>query len=141
MTFKYLVLPVLLLLTSLSFAQKDTTAILERITRLEEALVSKQRTDVSNSLHADVAFEHSNGWVQNKIDVLKDMESGYLVYKAYNRESISIEIKKKKAFVREVVNVEGTRNKVDFKMKLFVSQLWVETKKGWMLLFRQSTKL
>ena len=141
MSVKYLVLSVLLVLSVGSYSQKDTTAVLESISKLEEALVKKQKNEVENLLHAEVVYGHSNGWVQNKDEVLRDMESGYLIYKVINRESVSIEIKKRKAFVREIMNVEGSRNGTEFKMKLFVLQLWVQMKKDWVMLMRQSTKI
>jgi hypothetical protein len=92
-------------------------------------------------LHADIAYGHSNGWVQTKNDVLKDMKSGYLVYQKIDNQSTAIAINKNYATVKERIAVEGMRDGNAFKLNLFVLHLWVKTKSGWQLLSRQSTKL
>ena len=138
---KFFIVVIGLMIGSFAYAQKDTSFLLEAIKKLENALVNKDQQTANTLIHPDVQFGHSNGWVQNKIDVANDMRTGFLIYKKIDNQSIIIDIKKKKGFVKEVIEVEGTRNGTDFKMKLFVQQLWVQTKKGWQLLIRQSTRL
>ncbi len=120
--------------------QADTSVILSEVLKLEKALVSKDSITLKKLLHPDVAYGHSNGWVQMKPDILEDMRRGYLVYGRIENQSISINLKKKKAFVKERITVEGTVNGTAFKLNLFVLQLWVRTKKGWQMLSRQSAK-
>jgi ketosteroid isomerase-like protein len=131
----------LLFVYSTGFAQKDTSQVLEAVTALREALVSKDSNAVKRLLREDVAFGHSNGWVQTKIDVLNDMRTGYLVYQKFNVLSLSIKISGKHASVQERVEVEGIRNGTAFKLPLFVLHVWIKTRKGWQLLSRQSTRI
>jgi hypothetical protein len=138
---KLLLSSLFIILCSIVLAQKDTASVLEAVNRLATALVSKDELALKPLLHAELAFGHSNGWVQNRSDVLKDMKSGYLVYRKINRQSIAIESGKKYASVRERIEVEGNRDGNDFKLSIFVLQMWVKTKKGWQLLSRQSTKI
>ena len=123
-------------------AQKDSAAVLDALLKLEKSLVSKDSLQVSGLLHTDVSYGHSNGWVQTKKDVLKDMGSGYLVYSKIENQSVAISMKKKWANVKERIAVEGIVNGNAFKLNLFVMQVWVQTKKkGWQLMARQSAKL
>ncbi len=88
------------------------------------------------------AYGHSNGWVQRKKDIINDLKNGKLVYSKIENSSVAIEsIGKKWATVRTNTNAEGSANGTAFQLKLHVLQVWIDTKKGWQLLARQSTKL
>ena len=122
----------LLFIWSAGIAQKDTTEVFKAVNALRYALVEKDSDVLNKLLHTDIAYGHSNGWVQTKHDVLKDMKSGYMVYQKINKNY---------ATVKERIAVEGSRDGNAFKLNLFVLHLWVKTKSGWQLLSRQSTKL
>ena len=130
-----------LFIWSVGIAQQDTTEVLKAVKALRYALVEKDSDVLKKLLHTDVSYGHSNGWVQTKNDVLKDMKSGYLVYQKIDEQSTSIRINKNFAAVNERIAVEGIRDGNAFKLNLFVMHLWVKTKSGWQLLSRQSTKL
>lgn len=122
-------------------AQKDTSAVLDAMLKMEKALVEKNKDQLEALLHKDVAFGHSSGWVQSKKDVMWDMKSGFLVYNKIENNSITIEAGKKKAIVQEKITVSGKRDDKEFALSLFVMQVWVKTKNGWQLFARQSTKI
>lgn len=121
-------------------AQQDTSKVLQAVDQMEKALVVRDSAALVKLLHPSMVFGHSNGWTQTKSDVLNDMSRKFLIYEKMDRQSLSISINKKYAHVKERVVVEGNVNGTAFKLTLFVLQLWVETKKGWQLLSRQSAK-
>lgn len=131
----------LLFIYRISIAQQDTTQVLHAVTMMEQALVIKDSVQLEKLLHPDLSYGHSNGWVQSKRELLKDMSSGYLVYRKIENQATAITIKKRYATVKEKVLVEGEVNGNVFKLNLFVLQWWMKTKKGWQLMMRQSTKL
>lgn len=131
----------LLFINWIGIAQQDTTQVLQAVTMLERALVIKDSMQLEKLLHPDLAYGHSNGWVQSKSEVLKDMSSGYLVYRKIETQAISITVKKRYATVKEKISVEGEVKGTVFKLNLFVLQWWRKTRKGWQLMMRQSTKL
>ncbi len=119
---------------------QDTVAVKQAIDRLEKALIEKDTAAVKSLLHKKALFGHSNGWVQNKDEVIRDMNSGYLRYLIIDRQSISIKVDGKLAVLKEWVEVTGNKDGTDFKLKLFVLQQWIRTNKGWQLWIRQSAK-
>ncbi len=131
----------LLFIYWIGIAQQDTTQVLQAVTMLERALVIKDSLQLEKLLHPDLAYGHSNGWVQSKSEVLKDMSTGYLVYRKIENQAMAITIKKRYATVKEKISVEGEVNGNGFKLNLFVLQGWRKTRKGWQLMMRQSTKL
>jgi hypothetical protein len=130
----------ILLFTYSVLNAQDTTAVKLAIDRLEKALVERDSTVIKSLLHKKAQFGHSNGWVQNKEEVIRDMKSGYLMYKKIDQQSVSISMDKHYAVVKEWMEVTGIKGGADFKIKLFVLQQWIKTKKGWQLWVRQSAK-
>jgi len=137
----------LLFILTLFFVQivvaqkKDTAAVLAAVQKLEKALIGKDSATLNVLLHKDVAFGHSSGWVQTKKNVVDDMMSGFLDYKKIDETSVSIDVSKEKAIVKERVSVSGVRDGNAFELNLFIMQIWLQNKKGWQLFARQSTKL
>jgi hypothetical protein len=129
-----------LFFTYTALQAQDTVAVKQAIDRLEKALVEKDSAAVKSLLHEKALFGHSNGWVQNKDEVIRDMNSGYLRYLVIDRQSISIKVDGKFAVLKEWMEVTGIKDGTNFKVKLFVLQQWIRTKKGWQLWIRQSAK-
>jgi Domain of unknown function (DUF4440) len=119
---------------------QDTAAVKQVVDRFEEALVKKDSAAIKKLLHKKALFGHSNGWVQNKDEVIRDMSSGYLVYKKIDQQSVTISVDNKYAVVKERMEVTGNIGGTEFTIKLFVLQQWIKTKKGWQLWIRQSAK-
>ena len=119
---------------------QDTTAVKAALDRLEQALVAGDTTATKALLHDDIAFGHSNGWVQDKKTAIADMASGYLRYQSIDRHDLRIERKENRAIVKERLTAKGTRDGKEFQSDLFVLWLWVKDKQGWRVLMRQSAK-
>jgi len=133
---------ILLLANQLSVvAQKDSSAVLGAVARLEKALLNKDSATMNGLLHKDVSYGHSSGWVQTKKEEVDDMMSGFLIYNKLEDSSINIVMSKDKAIVREKVRAVGSRDGKSFDLSLFITQVWLQSKKGWQLFARQSTKL
>ena len=132
-----------LFFTSLiAVAQADSVSLKSAMQKLDKALIEKDYSTLQTVLHKDVSYGHSNGWVQNKMDILNDLKSGKLVYsKIENYEVRIVSLGKKWATVRTNTDAEGSVSGTAFNLKLHVLQVWIDTKKGWELFARQSTKL
>ena len=131
----------LLWFLALPMLAQDTTAVKNAVDRFERALVEKNAEEVKKLTSPHLRFGHSNGWVQDKEAVLRDMEQGVLLYESFRQESLQIEQSGKLAYVKERVEVKGVARGTDFTIKLFVLQQWIRTKQGWKLQMRQSAKL
>jgi len=131
----------LLLISHSAFTQVDTTELSKAVQQLDRALLGKD-TIVLHQLLADkVTFGHSNGWIQSKADVIKDLASGKLVYEAINRSNVSYSGTSKWKSVRMNVAVNGRLNEKAFTMQLHVLQVWLKHKRNWKLVARQSAKI
>jgi hypothetical protein len=127
-------------MSSSAMAQNDTTEVREAVVAMENALMGNDGSALEKLLHPELTFGHSNGWIQTKQQVIGDMNSGYLRYVSFQQESLSIMRSKKRAVVKEFVQVTGQRAGAPFNVRLFVLQEWVLTKQGWKLMIRQGAK-
>jgi hypothetical protein len=138
---KKIIILILFFISAKCFSQKDTSAVLDAVLKLEKALVAKDTSMLSPLLHKDLVYGHSSGWTQTRKDVLNDMLSGFLVYNKIDNNSVLIDVSKEKAIVKERLVVNGVRDGKSFELTLFVMEVWLQNKKGWQLFARQSAKL
>ncbi|WP_430899415.1 MULTISPECIES: nuclear transport factor 2 family protein [unclassified Paraflavitalea] len=122
-------------------SKQDSTPVLKALQGIEKALQAKDSVSLKPLLHNDLVFGHSNGWTQSKTQVLEDMRTGYLVYEEIVPTAVSITMLKKRAFVKEKMQVKGKVNGTAFQLQLFMLAEFVKEGKQWQLVVRQSTKL
>jgi uncharacterized protein DUF4440 len=140
---KHLFTICLLFVGAISFAQVDSISLKQAMLDLDKALVTKDEKALVQLLHPQVSYGHSNGWVQNKTDIINDLKSGKLIYDRIENTSVTIvAINNNWATVRTSTNATGRSTTIPtFELKLHVLQVWLKTKNEWQLLARQSTKL
>jgi len=132
----------LLLLFSFVFAnaqteeEKLTTALKE----FHQSLVNKNTTSINQQTDKALSYGHSNGWVETKADVIKDLETGYLVYHSYKEDSLTITINETMANARFVADIKATMNGNDTNVHLKVLEVWVKKGKRWILFARQAVR-
>lgn len=131
-----------LLCSSFCFAGKQLEELYHSVYRLDEALLQKDTVTLNRLLRDDVSYGHSNGWIERKQDVIRDLYNGKLVYKEIKQDA-----KPHVTFAGNagrVVMDLSVRVLVDGKellLKLNVLQLWLYEKKEWKLWGRQSVKI
>lgn len=131
----------LLFVCSKSFCQADTIQLKLNIAVLDKALMEKDSIVLLKILHPKLTFGHSNGWVETKGDVIKDIRSSYLQYEKLETTNISIVTGNDWASIRMNVAAKGVVNEKLFDLQLYVLQVWKQMKSGWQLIARQSAKL
>src|SRR5690349_6486355 len=131
----------ILILLVCSFSYGQTSYLKDAVSKLDKALVEKDTVTLKQLLHKNVTYGHSNGWVETKDDVLRDLASGKLVYYAFKSDSLAWQTEANWASVRSRTKVEVSMNGNRMEMNLHVLEVWLKTNKGWQLIARQSTKL
>jgi hypothetical protein len=116
--------------------EKLTTALKE----FHQALVNKNTASINQQTDKALSYGHSNGWVETKADVIKDLETGYIVYHSYKEDSLKISINESVANARFVADIKATMNGNDTNVHLKVLEVWVKKGKRWILFARQGIK-
>ena|ERR1044072_635302 len=135
---------ILSLLLAFSFvfanAQTEEEKLTTTLKEFHQALVNKNTASINQQTDKALSYGHSNGWVETKADVIKDLETGYLVYHSYKEDSLNITMDESMANVRFVADIKATMNGNDTNVHLKVLEVWVKKGKRWILFARQGVR-
>lgn len=123
-------------------AQSDSADVAMLAAKLDKALLDKDSLALVQLLDKDLTYGHSSGWIETKLDVIKDVTSGYMVYTKIESTGLRITTDKDWATVRTTTTVEGLVDGKKIHVDLHVLQVWIKSKKhGWRMVARQGTKI
>jgi ketosteroid isomerase-like protein len=124
-----------------AFAQStDEEKITAAVKEFHQALVKKNTVSINQQTDKALSYGHSNGWVETKADMIKDLETGYISYQDFKEDSITVAVNGNMANVRFVANVTATLKGTTSNFRLKVLEVWVKKGKRWVLFARQAIK-
>jgi len=121
-------------------AQTEEEKLTTTLKEFHQALVNKNTVSINQQTDKALSYGHSNGWVQSKADVIKDLETGKIVYHSFKEDSLTITINESMANARFVADVNATLNGNTVNTHLKVLEVWVKKGKRWVLFARQGVK-
>ena len=135
-------LTILFFLTCLgSFGQSvEEIKLVKAVKEFHQALLKKNIISINQQTDKALSYGHSNGWVQNKTELLKDLETGIISYQDFEEDSITVTSNAMLANVRFVANVVATMKGVTSTYKLKVLEVWQKKGNRWVLFARQAGK-
>lgn len=106
-----------------------------------QALVIGNTVSLNQQTDKALSYGHSNGWVENKNEMIKNLETGYTKYYSIKEDSLNVVINGNLAHARFVgdytVSLNGGSS-VTFRLK--VLEVWVKKGKRWLLFARQAVR-
>jgi hypothetical protein len=141
-TFFYILL--LSVLPIVSFSQNSTSPqqmeVMMKMSSLRSALLGKDSVSLSKILADDCSYGHTNGLMQTKAQLIRDIVSGVQNYKSIDPSDMVIKVYDNSAVVtlKSKVKMVYQGNELDLAMNVIV--FWVK-KKDWVIVGRQSVKL
>ena len=127
-------------LVAFANAQTGQEKLIATVKEFHQALVSKNTISINQQTDKALSYGHSNGWVENKIDIIKNLETGYISYQAFKEDSILVLINGNMANVRFVADITATMKAATNTYHLKVLEVWVKKGKRWVLFARQAVK-
>lgn len=121
-------------------AQTDEEKLITTVKEFHQALVNKNKISINQQTDKALSYGHSNSWVQNKMDIIKDFETGCISYQAFKEDSISVLMNGNMANVRFVADITATMKAATTTFHLKVLEVWVKKGKRWVLFARQAVK-
>jgi hypothetical protein len=133
---------VLLLNVVLANAQTtDEQKLTSTLKEFHQALVKKNVVSINQQTDKALSYGHSNGWVETKTELIKNLETGYTNYKSIKEDSLQVTINENLAHARFVgdyeVSLKGGEPVV---YHLKVLEVWVRKGKRWLLFARQAVR-
>lgn len=127
-------------LVAFASAQTDEEKLITTVKEFHQALVNKNTVSINQQTDKALSYGHSNGWVENKTDIIKDLETGYISYQSFKEDSVSVLINGNMANVRFNADITATMKATTSNFHLKVLEVWVKKGKRWVLFARQAVK-
>ena len=121
-------------------AQTDEEKLIATVKEFHLALVKKNTVSINQQTDKALSYGHSNGWVETKPEMMKNLETGYLNYHSYKEDSIAIVMNNNMANVRFIADIDVTLKETRGNYHLKVLEVWVKKGKRWVLFARQAVK-
>jgi hypothetical protein len=120
--------------------QTEEEKLTSTLKEFHQALVNKNTVSINQQTDKGLSYGHSNGWVETKTDMIKDLETGYLTYQSYKEDSLNITLNGSMANARFVADIKAILNGNPVSNHLKVLEVWVKKGKRWLLFARQAVK-
>jgi hypothetical protein len=137
---KKLVFIALLLNVVFVHAQTNEEKLTATLKEFHQALVKKNTVSINQQTDKALSYGHSNGWVETKTDMIKNLETGYMVYNSYKEDSVQVTINGNMANARFVADIGATLKGNSGNYHLKVLEVWVKKGKRWLLFARQAVR-
>jgi hypothetical protein len=121
-------------------AQADVIKLSATIKEFHEALVNKNTVSINQQTDKALSYGHSNGWIETKTEMLKNLETGYMNYLGFKEDSLEVEINGNVAHARFIADISARLNGKDGNFHLKVLEVWVKKGKRWLLFARQAVR-
>jgi hypothetical protein len=137
----------LLLLLALSLpaasqtVSRDEQTVLSLSKRKFDWLISKQYDSLTALMDDRIQYIHSNGWTQNKKEVLEDLRSGKLNYQKVTIKESGARIFGTSAVVTGLGTFEGITEGKLFTMDLRYTEVYIKSGNRWKLASRHANKM
>lgn len=119
----------------------DEEKLTATVKEFHQALVKKNTVSINQQTDKALSYGHSNGWVETKADLIKDLETGYMGYNVFKEDSITVLINGTMANVRFLADVTATLKGTPSSFHLKVLEVWVKKSNRWVLFARQAVKM
>ena len=137
---KKLLVIVLLLTAVVAGAQTEEAKLATTIKEFHQALVKGNTVSINQQTDKVLSYGHSNGWVETKNELIKNLETGYMKYNSYKEDSLQVMINGNMAHARFVADITATLNGKEGNFHLKVLEVWVKKGKRWLLFASQAVR-
>lgn len=140
---KKLILALLIIFTYNSYAQKQNLedTLLQLSKRKFNWMIDKKLDSLSAVLDENVRYVHSNGWIQNKNEIIEDFKTEKLILKNVDIDSASIRIFGSTAIIIGNGKFKGVINSNEFEVHLLYTEVYCNHDNHWYLVSRHANKL
>ena len=115
--------------------------VMMKMLSLKNSLIAKDSVTLSGLLADDVTYGHTNGMIQTKAQLIRDVVSGVQDYKSIDPSDMNIRVFDHTAIVNMKSAVKMMFNNNPLELNMYVTLVWIEQGGDWKLEARQSVKL
>lgn len=136
----FITISALFLFVAVFAQQSNEQKLILAMQEFHQALVNKNTVSINQQTDKAMSYGHSNGWVETKAEMMKNLETGFISYSSYKEDSIVVNMNGNMANVRFIADIGATLNGTAAVYHLKVLEVWVKKGKRWLLFGRQAVK-
>ena len=123
-----------------AFAQETEQAKLtQTLKAFHQSMVKKNTVSINQQTDKALTYGHSNGWIETKAEMIKNLETGFISYAAIAEDSIKIEMNGNMASARFNASIKAAfKGKEMVTYQLRVLEVWTKKGNRWVLFARQA---
>lgn len=129
---------VLLVFIQLGLWAQDTDLLTREQARFQ-AQIEQNTVALSDLLHDDLYYLHSNGLAESKTDFIHSVSSAKIVYQRMIPQNQQIRRYKRTAILTGLLQVSGLYEGNPFDIELYYTSIYLKKKGRWLLVSWQST--
>jgi Domain of unknown function (DUF4440) len=118
----------------------DEEKLISTVKEFHQAMVNKNTVSINQQTEKVLSYGHSNGWVETKMEMIKNLETGYISYQGFKEDSITVAMNGNMANVRFIADITATMKEAKVTYHLKVLEVWVKKGKRWVLFARQAVR-
>lgn len=122
--------------------RSESLSLLESLEKLDQSLLQKDTIELQEILHEDLTLGHSNGWIESKKSLLKNLPTSHVKYdafKTFGHPKILHSSETLKT-IRRQLTASGQYSGESFSVDLKILEIWIFEDERWQLLARQSVE-
>ncbi len=135
-----ILLPVVLWTTATFSQTPEKGAVMMKMLELKTALLKRDSISLTKLLSDDVSYGHSNGLLQTRAQLIRDVMSGTQEYKSIEPYDMNIRIYENSAIVTVKSKIIMTMQGKVLNLSMNVLLVWIFKNNDWQLVGRQSVK-
>jgi hypothetical protein len=135
-----LILFVLLFISLAASSQGRKEKLADAVRTFHRLLVSGNSDSIHQYTDRAMTYGHSNGWIETKTELIKNLETGYLDYHSYREDSLTVTVDRNLGHARFIADIDVTLNGKPGVYHLKVLEVWKKKGKRWILFARQALK-
>lgn len=126
-----------------AFAQEtEQTKLTQTLKAFHQSMVKKNTVSINQQTDKALTYGHSNGWVETKEDMIKNLETGFISYASIAEDSIKIEMNGNMASARFNASIKAAfKGKEMVTYQLRVLEVWTKKGSRWVLFARQAVPM
>lgn len=105
------------------------------------AMINKDSLALTQLIHNDLIYTHSNGLIESKAKHIHNILSGFISYNSIGNEEFKLRRYGKLTLTNGIIKASGIIDKKPFDIRLRYSGTYIKIKGIWQLLNWQSTKI
>jgi len=123
-----------------SNGQTEEQKLTATLKEFHQALVKKNTVSINQQTDKALSYGHSNGWIETKAEILKNLETGYMSYLDFKEDSMTVIVNGNMANARFTADIRAGINGNIGNFHLKVLEVWVKKGKRWVLFARQAVR-